>query len=219
MNEDIFIVFRKFKDIFQAKSFTSFLDEKGIEFKIEDNSPTFDVTFSGNQLKNEILVKIRKQDYAIVNDLFDTQAESLVDEMSQEHYLFQFSNQELYEILLKPDEWSKLDHRLAIKILNERGEAISRDFIESLNRQRIEDLSKPEKGQKTWIYVGYFLAFFGGLLGIFIGWNLWTLKKTLPDGRIVFTYCEDDRVHGKNIFIIGCIILPIMILYRILGSY
>ena len=107
---------------------------------------------------------------------------------------------------------------MAQKILIDRGQTINDDLINSLRKQRIEDLSKPEQGQKTWIYAGYLFAILGGLIGVFIGWYLWTYKKTLPDGQKVYAYSDSDQKHGRNIFIIGVIVFPIMTLIRILAE-
>lgn len=36
-----------------------------------------------------------------------------------------------------------------------------------------------------------------------MGWHLYTLKKTLPNGEKVFIYNNQDRKHGWKIFILG----------------
>jgi len=61
----------------------------------------------------------------------------------------------------------------------------------------------------VWIIVGYFLAVIGGLLGIIIGYLLMSSKKTLPNGVRVYSYNDNDRKHGKVIFIIGIIVIVI----------
>jgi hypothetical protein len=56
----------------------------------------------------------------------------------------------------------------------------------------------------TW---GYISAFLGGVIGIAIGLNLWTMKKTLPNGERVYVYNENDRNHGKIMTVVGIIVL------------
>ena len=46
--------------------------------------------------------------------------------------------------------------------------------------------------------MGYFFTIIGGLLGIFIGYSLFTVKKTLPNGKKVYSYSENDRKHGHQ---------------------
>ena len=218
MITDNYAVFRKFSDVDQAKELASTLKDNGIEYELVDNSPTFDVTFSGNTLQNEVQLKIKQVDFDKANKLLEEEAKNLINQVNKDHYLFEFTNEELYEIIMKPDEWSTFDYKLAQKILIDRGQTINDDLINSLRKQRIEDLSKPEQGQKTWIYAGYLFAILGGLIGVFIGWYLWTYKKTLPDGQKVYAYSDSDQKHGRNIFIIGVIVFPIMTLIRILAE-
>lgn len=78
-------------------------------------------------------------------------------------------------------------------------------------------MAKPEKDQTKLIQWGYLLAITTGVFGIIIGSSLLKSKKTLPDGQKVYTYSENNRAHGKNILLLGSIILGIVILTRILG--
>ncbi|MEP7095275.1 MAG: hypothetical protein ABI793_14530, partial [Flavobacterium sp.] len=127
-----------------------------------------------------------------------------------------FTDDELYEILLKADEWNEFDYKLAQKILTQRGKSVDTELLKALKKQRLDLLTKPEEDQKSSIMAGYIFAILGGFLGILIGYSLWTSKKTLPNGQKVYSYNEKDRVHGKNIFYIGLIILPFYIIIRIL---
>ena len=129
--------------------------------------------------------------------------------------MFDFTNEELYDILLKSDEWNKFDYILAQKILKEREKPIDEDLIESLKKQRIEELARPEGNQKPWIIAGYLFALLGGFLGIIIGYFLWTSKKTLPNGQKVYSYSKKDRTQEKYIFFVAIIIFPISLILRV----
>ena len=124
--------------------------------------------------------------------------------------------EELYDILLRADEWSDLDYDLARQLLEQRGKPVDDQLLQSLRKQRIEDLAKPEGSQKTWIYVGYVFAILGGGLGIIIGYLIWKSKKTLPNGKRVYSYSDQDRPKGKLLFIIS---LVLFIIYLILYSF
>src|SRR5690606_8199742 len=130
-----------------------------------------------------------------------------------------FSNEELYEILLKSDEWNAFDYTLAQKILIHRGKSIDKELLNTLKKERLKDLAKPEGNQKSWIIGGYIFSIFGGLLGLIIGYFLWTSNKTLPNGQKVFSYSENDRRHGKYIFFIGLIIAPIVLIFKVLSQF
>lgn len=115
---------------------------------------------------------------------------------------------------MRPDEWSPIDNKLSQQILKARGKEIDAEFIIALKKRRNEELSKPEKSRKNWIYAGYIFALLGGLLGIFIGWHLMTFKKTLPNGQRAYGYVESDRKNGRTILILGIILTIIWVIVR-----
>ena len=217
--EDNYSIFRKFPSLAQANELSQMLSLNGIETQLADNVPPVDVTFSGSTLQNEIEVRIRQRDFKKAEELLEKEAEKLIEDIDRDYYLFNFSNEELYEILLKSDEWSAFDYTLAQKVLVERGKPIDKDLLASLKNERLKDLSKPEGNQRPWIIAGYFFAFLGGFLGLIIGYFLWTARKTLPNGQKVFSYSSRDRMHGKFIFFIGLVVTPLVFLIRILNDF
>ncbi|MWB94205.1 hypothetical protein GON26_07510 [Flavobacterium sp. GA093] len=213
---ETFSVFRKYPTLAQAKELKGLLQQHAIETILTDNIPPVDSSFSGSTLQNQYEVKIQFSDFEKAEKILDENAENLIEEVSKDHYLFEFSDEELYDILLKADEWNEFDYKLAQKILIKRGKPIDEDLIKALKKQRLESLAKPEENQKPWIIAGYIFALLGGFLGILIGYSLWTSKKSLPNGQSVYSYNEKDRNHGKNIFYIGLIILPFYIALKML---
>jgi hypothetical protein len=204
-----FSTFQKFTLIEQAEELVDLLEENQIPYQVEDSSPDVVVAYS-DSVQKEIRVKLKQEDFARANSLLEAIAQTFLEEVSKDHYLFGFSDEELYEILEKPDEWGKNDYALAKKILRERGKEISAEKLDELQNTRIKELSKPEGGQTGWIIFGYFCAFCGGALGIFFGWYLMSFKKTLPDGRKVYAYTPSVRKHGRIIFFIG---IPSLIIW------
>jgi hypothetical protein len=69
------------------------------------------------------------------------------------------------------------------------------------------------KFQSIWVIVGYIFSLAGGLPGIFIGSFIISAKKTSPGGKIIHSFNERSRKHGKIILYLGCIILVIAILF------
>lgn len=218
MAEQDFSVFKKFSDARRAQEVARVFNQHNIEVRLVDNSPAVDLTFTGNTLLNQVELKLLPADFARARKVLEEQVEVDLEEVDESYYLLAFSNEELLEVLLKSDEWGEFDYLLAKKILKDRGLEVNEDLISSLKKQRIQDLAKPEEGQRPWILVGYLLSFIGGFLGIFIGWFLWTQKKTLPNGDKVYTYSEGDRKHGRNMFVIGLIIFPIVFGLRLLAD-
>jgi len=133
------------------------------------------------------------------------------------HYLFNFTDDELKEVIEKQDGWSALDFQLAKKLLNDRGVRIDQAEINSIKVQRIVELSKPEKSPILLVVIGYILVFLGGLLGILIGWYIRNQQKTLPNGEQIHIYSNKDRIHGERMMILGLISLLIYILVKFLS--
>lgn len=207
MENSQFITFQKFNFKEDAVELATFLRESQIEYRIEDTSSGLDSNFGNTELTKDYLIKLKKEDFEKADVLLLQISSNLVETIDRNHYLHEFTDEELKEIIVKKDEWSHLDFLLAQKILKERGQEIIPEEIEKHRKQRLEDLAKPEEHQATWIIIGYFLAFLGGFLGIFIGWYLKTHKKTLPNGDRVYNYTESDRKQGNRILILSLFFL------------
>lgn len=202
-------MFKRFIDAAQAKELAEELGNKGIECQLIDNSMSAEITFSNN-----IELLIRLSDFEKANRILDEKAEILLVDINKEHYLFDFTNDELYDILSKPDAWNPLDYKLAQQILNDRGQDINEDLLKTLKQARLAELSKPAKGQTFRIIVGYIFSFAISIIGLIIGWYLWKSKKTLPGGEKIYVYSENDRSHGLLIFLIGIILWPIALFIK-----
>ena len=216
--EDNYAIFRKFPSLEQASELKVLLNENNIETILDDNVPSVDVTFSGNTLQNEIEIRIKQTDFKKAESILQKDVENLIETVDKDYYLFEFTNEELYEILLKSDEWNAFDYTLAQKILIQRGKPIDKKLLNSLKNERLKQLAEPERNQKSWIIAGYFFAVLGGFLGLIIGYFLWTSKKNLPDGQKIYTYAENDRKHGKYIFYISLVIAPTAIIFRVVSQ-
>jgi len=216
MPKDEFVTFRIFNDADAALELSALLEKNGIEYQNIDSSAGFDVTFANNAFNKEYRIKLRKEDFAQADKLLLDAAADDIENLDKDYYLFEFTDEELNEIVLNRAEWSPLDFLLAQKLLKERGKEVKPEVIQQIEKQKNEELAKPEKSQKDWISAGYILAILGGLLGIFIGYHLYSHKKTLPNGEQVYAYSEHDRKEGQKILIIGIIAFIICVIIKIL---
>ncbi|WP_417611610.1 hypothetical protein [Owenweeksia hongkongensis] len=208
-------VFKRFTSEEEAKEVASLLKRNDIEIQLTLSAPNVDLSFSGNTIQNQYELRISSNDFDRARLLLEKEADVNLEEVDENHYLYEFTNKELLEILEKPDEWSEFDVVLAKNLLVSRGEEISDDYVVNLRKNRNENLAKPEKANTVWIVVGYISAFLGGLLGMTIGYFLWNQKKVLPNGAKVYTYTESDSKHGKQMFLIGCSVLHLSVFYYI----
>lgn len=211
----MYLTFERFTNTELAKAFGETLTSLEIPFIIEDNSANLGPSFRFDAFDNHVSIKIKQEDFVRANNALETYYVTTLDSIEKNYYLFEFSNEELMEIVTKPDEWGRIDYLLAKKILNQRGVALNPEMALLLKTQRQADLSRPESASKYWVYFGYTSAIFGGLFGIFIGWNLAHSKKTLPDGSRIFSYSEQNRNHGKNILLIGSLAFVLVAILRI----
>jgi len=212
-----FLTYQQFPNAEVAQPLLALLEQHAIAYETGSDQPAFDVTFAHNAVNNHFEVKLRPQDFDLVRRLEEEQSQLLTDAVDPDHYLFAFSNQELFDVLLKADEWSRLDVTLARRILQERGQEVSAEWLEQMRRQRLSDLAQPDTRHSRWIVWGYLLAAMGGLLGLFIGWHLYTHRKTLPDGRRVPGFTAQDQRHGLRIAILSVVGMGFWIAFRLFG--
>jgi hypothetical protein len=198
--------YRRYKDSNEANLLIKQLELNGISYQIEDVSPIYDITFTGGtDLEDKVAVKIKSEEFNFVDKILEEAAVEDIQIIDNDHYLNEFTDKELLEVLENYDEWSKTDFIYAQKLLKNRGIEISTEEIEKLKEKKIIKLSMPEKGKAGWMILGYISAFFGGIIGIFIGHHLYKFKKQLPNGDKVYAYDINTRKNGFWIYYIGMI--------------
>ena len=212
-----YVTFKKFPDATQARDLQQYLIKNGIECTFADTSSGLDSSFSSEHLK-EYEVKLKPENFEAAHVLLEKHAEEMLEGLGDDYYLFAFTDEELFDVVLKQDEWSEFDYVLARRLLGERGQPIDEAHLKAMRQQRLNDLAKPESNHKAWIIAGYIMAALGGFFGIIIGYVIWTSRKTLPNGQIVHTYTAADRVHGKIIFMLGLVVLPLLIIIKLINA-
>ncbi|MCB9232211.1 MAG: hypothetical protein H6581_11135 [Bacteroidia bacterium] len=203
MNQEEFTTFKKTPELEEAERIVSVFREFGLEFELADNVPSLAPVFLGDTPTKFIEIKIRPGDFEWAKELLGDSDEVSLDEVPADYYLLEYSNEELYEVLQKEDEWNEFDLNLAKKLLQSRGKPVNEQMIRTFQSSRLEELREPEKVRKVWIVAGLLLALVGGFLGIAIGWALWQNRNRLPNGEKVWTYSEPDRKMGKIMFYLG----------------
>ena len=197
-----------------AESLVDLLVDNKIAYEVEEELVAINpLTAINNELTKVYRVRIGADDFTTVSQLLKERDDQYIKDVEKDYYLFDFTNDELTEILEKEDEWSSFDHELAKKILTERGVDVDIVRLAAISESRLNELRQPQPPQTFWIYAGYFFALLGGLLGIFIGWHLSSHKKTLPNGEQIYAYNDIDRKQGWIIFYIGigCFIIWVIL--------
>ncbi|MGB1031998.1 MAG: hypothetical protein ACPGWM_05260, partial [Flavobacteriales bacterium] len=183
---DQFIVYKKFRIKEDALKLQELLEEKNISSELGESTAPVDITFSNQKIDQVFEVRIEGAQFENADKLLKELSEELFSQIDPDYYLFDFTDEELKDILTKPDEWGDLDQHLAVKLLKDRGKGVSQEEIEQWRSERLKVLAQPDKDQKSWIFFGYVFAIFGGLIGLLIGYSMRKAKKVLPNGQQVF---------------------------------
>lgn len=208
-------IYRKFIYRDDALELVKILEENYIAYELAENSSKLDSSFGGDINTKQYELKIRKGDFIEVEKIEEELVKNDLENVEKSYHLFDYSDEELIEIVTKKDEWNKFDYLLAQKILKERGKEINPELLNVINKQRIESLAVQEESPVWLIIIGYASAFFAGFLGIFIGGFLMYYKKALPNGDKIYAFNRNDRSHGQNILIISAIAFSVWIGFKL----
>jgi hypothetical protein len=210
-----FVTYEKFTTIGELKEFVELLQENNIPYELEDDVQLFDASFANISHHRDYRIQLLPEDFDRVSELRNRQAEVELNEIDPDYYLFQFTDEELIDLISKQDEWSPFDFELAQKILKNRGREISSKEILELKERRIEQLSQPEKDSKPWVVIGYICAFLFPFFGIIMGIYMLSSKKTLPNGQKVNSFSQKTRDSGMIILLISCVVFALVMVLRL----
>lgn len=204
--DDEFISYKKFETPEEAAALIENLNSNNIVFLLEDNSPSDDVTSTyGSQVQGQYDVKIRPGDFEKANNILQKEATETAEKLPEDYYLYQFSIDELNDILDHFDEWNETDYMLAQKLLINKGRPVSDEIIRQKKKKRIDQLKEPQKAESGWLIFGFITMVLGGLFGLFIGYYLSGFRKTIPTGEKVYVYDETSRKKGRIMFYLGIV--------------
>jgi hypothetical protein len=202
-----FLTFQKFNNIESANALADFLLENNIACEIEDERNYYDISYSFNKHDFDIKVKIASENFNKAHQIIENYYAKDLNNIEADYYLLQFTNDELKDIIKKPDEWGHFDYLLAKKLLIDKGGDIDEKKFDEYKNQRIIEKAKPAKKPELWIILGYIFSLLSlfSIISIFTGmalvisFTLAFLKKTLFDGKSVYYYDNNVRKHGHII--------------------
>ncbi|HSQ42668.1 MAG TPA: hypothetical protein VLM37_10350 [Fibrobacteraceae bacterium] len=200
MSNDEWMTLQTYASAEEAQPLMELLRENQLTYQlVEDAHKTGDSL--NLQLENRGIsafhVQVLSKDIDRASRILDLSAGKLVQEIEEDDYISKFSEEELLEILHKPDEWNQTDVQLALKFLRERGHEIPDDQVKEWFLQRLHDLERPEPPSTALLLLGYGFSLLGGIIGCMIAVQLLLSRKRLPDGRKILIYSSSARLHGR----------------------
>ena len=151
---ETYLTFQKFPNKESAIILESLLRINKIKYLLEDHSTSLYSNFLGNASIKEFRIKIKNDDFEKADKLLLEIALKDLEQVNKSHYLFDFSDEELFEILTKKDDWSQYDYLLAQKILRERGKEINPEIIQLL-KNHLQECVNLTLHLKYFIYTNY----------------------------------------------------------------
>jgi hypothetical protein len=201
--------FRKFNDKETAEALGQLFHDNKILFEIISDAGNLDELYGNSELHNYYHVKIQGADFPRAKQIMITELQSQVDHTATDHYLFEFGDAELLEVIYKADEWSEFDYLLAKRILKERGKQISEEEVQKITAARKLELAKPEEFEVPLTYSKNTL---GSIFSAMMAWSIITEKKTLPDGQRVYRYAKASRDRAQSQLILSAILTIFVLL-------
>ena len=129
--------FHKYQSFPSAEAAQSFLDllrQHNVPFEaaVDTGEPVFNPAITFGNTYSTYVVKLHGPNFKWVRRLEEDANRNLLDSLSPDHYLFSFTDVELFDMLANPAEWSNLDVALAGQLLRQRGRDVSPDAIRLL---------------------------------------------------------------------------------------
>lgn len=109
---------------------------------------------------------------------------------------------ELVNIYTNPSDYQKEFEQLSAIELEKRYYDLS--SLLEIKENKKKALMKGVQGSH--IFLGYVLAVFGGIIGLFVALNYMNKKETLINGDKIFRYNESTRKDGRKMLIVWSVV-------------
>jgi hypothetical protein len=201
------ITYTTFLSIEQAEDCQTTLSKAGIVSEIEGgnslhNEAAVNMQTGGVAFKH-YAVKIDDSELEVANAALREAAKMWVGELSEDYYLYSFTDEELFNILKFSDLWSSSDYVLAQHILAKHGKLVSEVALKQLRADRIAQLTQPTPSYLlvNILFLLLPIAFIvGGGLTILRGWYLMNNANSTALTGEYLIFDEESRKWGKFLF-------------------
>ena len=199
-----YLPLQSFQRLEEAADWVEILEANQIEYHWQESfSGLEDGTVVG-PVRRFFALTVKENELAKARNLLKPVAQEWVLRYDESHFLYLYSQQELYEILERPDQWSLEEVEMSRRILRERGFCLTEEEEEWLYQSRLEEVRQTQKRAETsWIVGLYLFSLIGGYFSIMLAWMFASSKQLDPSGEKFYTYDRWTRKHAKNIMILS----------------
>lgn len=214
------ITFQTFNTFQEASEIEQILLKNGIHTAIVKTTPVFDAVLMGNSGSDMYELKMDGSDFEKARTVLYNSPNFKIEDVNSSHPLYEMTDNELRDIISKPDEWGPENYNIALFLLRNRGLTISDETLNKLQDERLNTLSEKKHMSTYVLVIGYMTAlmpvvanflsdhekdgkilwYFPGLMGLVISWVITQTKMTLPNGKRVPAYPHSVLTHGLVIF-------------------
>lgn len=218
-----FILYRSFFNLEEGRKMEALLEQYNIPHLFDIPRESLSSSIIGEGMNVKASLKVLAQDFKRIDKIIADEIKKIPFSELQEHPLQEYSDEDLYHILLKPDEWNIENITMAQIILSNRGKNISEQEIERLEVERMNHIRQGKEGSKPFMFVVIillFLGFLGNKIALFIvamatGAYYTYAKKHDMNGDFYYEYETKTRQIGKGMFFSAIVLFLVKALFLI----
>lgn len=208
----------------ELEEIKALFEANDIVYEVSSADVILDKVIVGNGMFSKYTLKILPTDFKRADTIISQHNSQKDINVEDFPHLTELTNEELYNILEKPKEWSSEAEVVAKKILQSRGVSVTQEDINQIRDQKIAKI-RAGKSVPLYIQLMYFLSiaagFYFGMIFIIagIGMGYYYAYGTSIDshGEKYFVYDEKARQIGMYILYGGliCLVVHVIILYQV----
>ena len=230
------LTFRDYGTKDEADDVASKFEAHNIPVKVETERALLDSVIVGKDFHNKYKVQIPAADFERAQKILIDETQVDINSVAKDYMLLSFTNDELLDVVAKPDEWGEYNYNLAKALLLQRGVTVSEHQEQALKQKYVAQISEQRSLDGGWMLLGYIFpilamvacvlnnrviiglifSFYAlpGILGIILGLVVTTTKKTLPDGAQILSFNKKTRTHGYVMITLGVVAILFVFAWR-----
>lgn len=194
-------VFDKYFNKEDAENYNALFIRHGLHSEVEPPREIYDAIIGNARSNDFFLLRLPPGEFAAAKNTITLEVKQ--KGIPQDHYLWELSNEELKNILLQEDEWSREDYAVAKILMEDRSQFVSEtDIKKAKEENRIKEQAKQTISVPVLILL-YLIAPLGSLVPVVAGLIIYTMKDYDLDGIKTYVYADNMRQNGLIILAIG----------------